>query len=416
MTAPAAEKKEKKILGVTPNVFFMGLTSLLTDISSELIFTLVPLFLSDVLGVSSTIIGLVGGLSDSMDSLFRIFSGWLSDKIGKRKLLATLGYSISTAAKPFMLLANSWGAVLGVRLGDRLGKGTRSSSRDALIADSVEAKDRGRAFGLHRAMDTSGAVIGLIIAAIIVYMIPGDKFHLTRSAYHWMILIAIVPAVLAVVILLTLVQERKKAAAAVKSGLAKAAAITPFSNQFKLYMVILAVFTLGNSSDFFLILDAQHVQTPLLEVVLMLVLFNLTYAAVATPLGVVSDKLGRKKVISVGWLIYGLVYLGFALSTHIWQLWVLFAVYGVFYGFCEGAAKAFVADMVPAERRGTAYGLYNGVVGLMALPASLIAGIVWSRIAPAATFYIGAGLALIAMVGLIFMIKEVKGKTVKQTT
>jgi MFS family permease len=231
-----------------------------------------------------------------------------------------------------------------------------------------------------------------------------------------MILVAIVPAVLAVVILLTLVQERKKAAAAVKSGLAKTAAITPFSNQFKLYMVILAVFTLGNSSDFFLILDAQHVQTPLLEVVLMLVLFNLTYAAVATPLGVVSDKLGRKKVISVGWLIYGLVYLGFALSTHIWQLWVLFAVYGVFYGFCEGAAKAFVADMVPAERRGTAYGLYNGVVGLMALPASLIAGIVWSRIAPAATFYIGAGLALIAMAGLIFMIKEVKGKAEKQTT
>ncbi|HJX36108.1 MAG TPA: MFS transporter, partial [Dehalococcoidales bacterium] len=358
MTTPAAEeKKQKKILGVTPNVFFMGLTSLLTDISSELIFTLVPLFLSDVLGVSSTIIGLVGGLSDSMDSLFRIFSGWLSDKIGKRKLLATLGYSISAAAKPFMLLANSWGAVLGVRLGDRLGKGTRSSSRDALIADSAEAKDRGRAFGLHRAMDTSGAVIGLIIAAIIIYIIPGDKFHLTRSAYHWMILIAIIPAVLAVVILLTLVQERKKAAAAVKSGLAKTAAITPFSNQFKLYMVILAVFTLGNSSDFFLILDAQHVQTPLLEVVLMLVLFNLTYAAVATPLGVVSDKLGRKKVISVGWLIYGLVYLGFALSSHIWQLWVLFAVYGVFYGFCEGAAKAFVADMVPAERRGTAYGL-----------------------------------------------------------
>ena len=164
MTTPAAEeKKQKKILGVTPNVFFMGLTSLLTDISSELIFTLVPLFLSDVLGVSSTIIGLVGGLSDSMDSLFRIFSGWLSDKIGKRKLLATLGYSISTVAKPLMLLANSWGAVLGVRLGDRLGKGTRSSSRDALIADSVEAKDRGRSFGLHRAMDTSGAVIGLII-------------------------------------------------------------------------------------------------------------------------------------------------------------------------------------------------------------------------------------------------------------
>ena len=409
MTAPApVENTPKKILGLHPNVFFMGLTSLLTDISSELIFTLVPLFLSDVLGATSTLIGLVGGISDSNDSLFRIISGWFSDKIGKRKLLAVTGYGISTLAKPFMLLANSWGAVVGVRFGDRLGKGVRTASRDALIADSVEAKDRGRGFGLHRAMDTTGAVIGLIIAAVIVYMIPGDKFHLTKDAYHWMIMIGIIPAVLAVVVLLTLVHERKQAAAAVKTGIAKPAALTPFSNQFKLYLVIMALFTLGNSSDFFLILDAQHVKTPLLQVVLMLVLFNLTYALVSTPMGVLSDKIGRKRVITIGWLIYGLVYLGFALSGSIWQIWVLFAVYGVFYGICEGAAKAFVADMVPAERRGTAYGLFNGVVGLMALPASLIAGILWDRIAPAAAFYFGAALALLAMVGLMLIIKERK--------
>jgi MFS family permease len=410
MTATAPlEKTPKKILGLHPNVFYMGLTSLLTDISSELIFTLVPLFLSDVLGATSTLIGLVGGVSDSTDSLFRIISGWFSDKIGKRKLLAVTGYGISTISKPFMLLANSWGAVIGVRFGDRVGKGVRTSSRDALIADSVEAKDRGRSFGLHRAMDTSGAVIGLIIAAVIVYMIPGDKFHLTRDAYHWMILIAIIPAVLAVVILMTLVQERKKvSAAAVKKDISKPIALTPFSTQFKLYLFIMALFTLGNSSDFFLILDAQHVKTPLLQVVLMLVLFNVTYALVSTPMGVLSDKIGRKRVITFGWLIYGLVYLGFALSSSIWQLWLLFAVYGIFYGFCEGAAKAFVADMVPVDRRGTAYGLYNGVVGLMALPASLIAGILWDRIAPAAAFYFGAALALIAMVGLMLIINERK--------
>jgi MFS family permease len=402
------EKQPKKILGLHPNVFFMGLTSLLTDISSELIFTLVPLFLSDVLGATSTLIGLVGGLSDSTDSLFRIFSGWFSDKIKKRKLPTVLGYGISTIAKPFMLLANSWGAVVGVRFGDRVGKGLRSSSRDALIADSVEAKDRGRSFGLHRAMDTSGAVIGLIIAAIIVYMIPGDKFHLEKNAYHWMILIAIIPAALAVVVLLTLVHERKKTAANVKAGINAPTKVTPFSRQFKLYLVIMALFTLGNSSDFFLILDAQHVKTPLLQVVLMLVLFNLTYAVISMPMGVLSDKIGRKRVITFGWLIYGLVYLGFALSSSIWQVWVLFAIYGIYYGICEGAAKAFVADMVPAERRGTAYGLYNGVVGLMALPASLIAGVLWQQIAPAAAFYFGAGLALVAMVGLMFIIKERK--------
>ena len=409
MTAPAVvEKTPKKIFGVHPNVFFMGLTSLLTDVSSELIFTLVPLFLSDVLGATSTLIGLAGGISDSADSLFRIVSGWFSDKIGKRKLLAVMGYSISTAVKPLMLLANSWGAVVGIRFGDRVGKGVRTSSRDALIADSVEAKERGRGFGLHRAMDTAGALIGLIIAAIIVYMIPGDKFHLEKNAFHWMIIIGIIPAVLAVVVLTTLVHERKKMAATVKAGITKPAVITPFSKQFILYLIIMALFTLGNSSDFFLILDAQHVKTPLLQVVLMLVLFNLTYALISMPMGVLSDKIGRKRVITIGWLIYGLVYLGFALSSSIWQIWVLFAVYGIYYGICEGAAKAFVADMVPVERRGTAYGLYNGVVGLMALPASLIAGVLWGNIAPAAAFYFGAGLALLAMVGLMVIIKERK--------
>jgi MFS family permease len=409
MTEPAAvDEKRKKILGLHPNVFFMGVTSLLTDISSELIFTLVPLFMSNVLGASSTLIGLVGGISDSADSLFRIVSGWFSDKIGKRKFLAVAGYSISTLVKPFMLLANSWGVVAGIRFGDRVGKGVRTSSRDALIADSVGEKERGRSFGLHRAMDTSGAVIGLIIAAIIVYLIPGDKFHLEKNAYHWMVMIGIIPAVLAVVVLITLVHERKKLAATVKSGISKPAALTPFSNQFKLYLVIMALFTLGNSSDFFLILDAQHVKTPLLQVVLMLVLFNITYALISMPMGVLSDKIGRKRVITTGWLIYGLVYLGFALSSSIWEIWLLFAVYGIFYGICEGAAKAFVADMVPAERRGTAYGLYNGVVGLIALPASLIAGILWDRIAPAAAFYFGAVLALLAMVGLMLLIKERK--------
>ena len=409
MTEPAADdEKRKKIIGLHPNVFFMGVTSLLTDISSELIFTLVPLFMSNVLGASSTLIGLVGGISDSADSLFRIVSGWFSDKIGKRKLITVLGYGFSTVVKPFMLLANSWGVVAGVRFGDRVGKGVRTSSRDALIADSVGEKERGRSFGLHRAMDTSGAVIGLIIAAIIVYLIPGDKFHLEKNAYHWMVMIGIIPAVLAVVLLITLVHERKKLAAAVKSGISKPAALTPFSNQFKLYLVIMALFTLGNSSDFFLILDAQHIKTPLLQVVLMLVLFNITYALISMPMGVLSDKIGRKRVITTGWLIYGLVYLGFALSSSIWEIWLLFAVYGIFYGICEGAAKAFVADMVPAERRGTAYGLYNGVVGLIALPASLIAGILWDRIAPAAAFYFGAGLALLAMFGLMFLIKERK--------
>jgi MFS family permease len=409
MTQPVIANEGKKIFGLHPNVFFMGITSLLTDIGSELIFTLIPLFLSNVLGATSTVVGLVGGISESADSFFRIASGWFSDKIGKRKLLAVLGYGLSATAKPFMLLANSWGAVAGIRFGDRVGKGIRTASRDALIADSISSRERGRGFGLHRAMDTLGAVIGLIIAAVIVYLIPGDKFHLDLQAYHWMVIIGVIPSALAVVILATMVHERKKTIAEASSAKDSKSILiktTPFSLQFKIFLAIIALFTLGNSSDFFLILDAQHVDTPLLQVVLMLVLFNATYALISMPMGILSDKLGRKRVIAVGWLIYGLVYLGFALATGIWQIWLLFAAYGIYYGICEGVAKAFVADLVPVERRGTAYGLYNGIVGIMALPASLIAGILWDAINPAATFYFGAGLALLAMLGLVFFIKE----------
>jgi MFS family permease len=412
MTEPVlVDESRKKIAGMHLNVFFMGLVSLLTDIGSELIFTLIPLFLCNVLGATSTLVGLVGGISESADSFFRIASGWFSDKIGKRKLLAVAGYSFSTLAKPFMLLANSWGAVAGIRFGDRVGKGVRTASRDALIADSVGAKERGRGFGLHRAMDTSGAVIGLIIAAIIVYLIPGDGLNLGKDAYRWMVIIGVIPSALAVLVLVTLVRERRKTALksdGAKEGISAAAKPTPFSLQFKLYLFVIALFTLGNSSDFFLILRAQNVATPLLQIVLMLILFNATYALVAMPMGILSDKLGRKKVIVLGWLIYGLVYLGFALANGIWQVWVLFAIYGVFYGICEGAAKAFVADMVPVERRGTAYGLYNGIVGIMALPASLIAGVLWDKINPASTFYFGAGLALLAMLGMVLFIRERK--------
>jgi MFS family permease len=212
-----------------------------------------------------------------------------------------------------------------------------------------------------------------------------------------------------VLVLITLVRERKKENVAISDGqtasLTKPAK-TVFEKRFIIYLAVMALFTLGNSSDFFLILRAQNVQTPLLQVVLMLVLFNLTYSLISLPMGILSDKLGRRRVIIAGWLVYTLSYLGFALAGNIWQIWVLFAVYGVYYGIVEGATKAFVADMVPAEKRGTAYGLFNGVVGLMALPASLIAGWMWDAISPAATFYFGAGLSFLAMLGILLLVKE----------
>ena len=398
-----------KILGLNPNVCSLGIVSLLTDVSSEMIFTLVPLFLRNALKAPFATVGLVGGLSESTDAIFKIFSGWLSDKIGRRKLLAILGYSISTVTKPFMYLATSWGMVLSIRFSDRIGKGVRTSSRDALIADSVSAGERGRGFGLHRAIDTFGAVLGLAIAAIVIYLVQGGGIQLSLKSYQWLVLVGIIPAVLAVLVLLIFVSEKRtkqSPSSSSQHGLSSPSLKTSFNTRFKVFLAIMAIFTLGNSSDFFVILRAQNLETPLIQVVMMLVLFNATYAVIALPMGILSYRLGRRRVITAGWFIYALVYLGFALASSIWQMWLLFACYGIYYGVLEGVARAFVADLVTEERRGTAYGLYHGVVGLTLLPASLIAGWMWDTISPAAPFYLGAGLAFMAMLGIMTLIKE----------
>ena len=399
----------KRIWGLNPNVFFLGIVSLLTDVSSEMIFTLIPLFLYNVLKTPFTIIGLVGGLTESVDAIFRIFSGWISDKVGKRKPLTVLGYSISTVAKPFMYLASSWGAVLGVRFSDRIGKGFRSSSRDALIADSVSAEERGKGFGLHRAMDTLGAVLGLAIAAIIIYLVQGGDWQLSRETYQLIVLVGIVPAVLAVLVLLIFVHEKRRnlsPGSSSRPGLNLSGLTAGFDTRFKVFLVIMAIFTLGNSCDFFVILRAQNLEVSLVQVTLMLVLLNVIEATVSLPAGLLSDRLGRKRVITLGWFVYALVYLGFALASSPWQIWLLFACYGIYYGIIEGVARAFVADLVVEEKRGTAYGLYHGVVGITLLPASLLAGWLWQTYSPAAPFYLGAGLAFLAMLGMMALIRE----------
>ena len=416
MELPVTDKaypQRGRVFGLNPNVFFLGIVSLLTDVSSEMIFTLVPLFLSNVLGAATTIIGLIGGLSESIDAIFRIFSGWFSDKVAKRKPLALLGYSISTVAKPFMYLASTWGVVLAVRFGDRIGKGIRTSPRDALVADSVSAGERGKGFGLHRTMDTLGAVLGLAIAAIIVYLVQGGGLELGLMTYQWLVLVGVIPAVLAVLVLLIFVHERTRKplleVSGSQAGMAPAGHSGLFrgwDTRFKLFLAIMAVFTLGNSSDFFVILRAQNLEAPLIQVILMLVLFNATYAAISLPAGMLSDRLGRKRVITLGWFIYALVYLGFAVASSIWQIWLLFACYGIYYGIVEGVARAFVADLVPEQKRGTAYGLYHGVVGLSLLPASLIAGWLWDAVSPATPFFFGAGLAFLAMLGMMALIRE----------
>ena len=401
------EVKSKQIFGLNPNVFFLGLVSFLTDVSSEMIFTLLPLFLFNVLHAPPTIVGLIEGVAESIASLIRIFSGWLSDKVGKRKGLTILGYGLSTFAKPFMYIASSWGIAFGVRFTDRVGKGIRTAPRDALIADSVTAEQRGKGFGLHRAMDTFGAVVGIISAAVVVFLWQGGSLELSRATYQQLVLIGIIPAVIALFMFFFIKEPERKPLPQSPPPVGRMRRLTfGLDKRFWIFLGIIFLFTLGNSSDAFLILRAQNLGNPVLDILLMLVLFNFIYASVSTPAGILSDKLGRKRVILLGWLIYALVYLGFALASASWQLWIFFALYGLYYGAAEGVTRALVADLVPLEKRGAAYGLFHGVVGITLLPASLIAGWLWQVVNPAAPFFFGAIMAFLAMIGLLVLIKE----------
>jgi len=362
--------------------------------------TILPLFLAHVLKVGAHIIGLIEGIAESTATLLKIVSGWFSDRLGKRKSLTVLGYGLSTIAKPFLYLANTWGLVLGVRFTDRVGKGIRTSPRDALLADSTPKAQMGRGFGFHRAMDTLGAVVGLAGAAGVVFLLQRGALELSRDTYQTLVLIGIVPAVMAVLLAIFFVHERKAASKQPSAGAGG------FDTRFKVFLGIMFLFTLGNSSDAFLILRAWNLQLSVLHIFLLLALFNVVYAISAFPAGVLSDRFGRKAVIVAGWSVYALIYLGFALATAPWQALLLFVLYGLYHGATEGVARAFVADVVPAERRGTAYGLYHGVVGAALLPASVIAGWLWQQVSPAAPFFFGAGLAAIATVALIVLIRE----------
>jgi MFS family permease len=384
------------------NVWIMTATSFLTDISSEMIVNLIPLFLYSVLGVRLAVVGLIEGVAETTASLIKIFSGAISDRLGERKRLAVIGYGLSTFAKPLLYFANSWGWVLGVRFADRVGKGIRTAPRDALLAGSSDPAQRGLVFGLHRAGDTAGAFIGLGLAALIIWLTQANEVLLTRAAFQTVVLISIIPAALAVLILAlgaTNIAPKVQQAAPLLN-------LKGMNRRFKLYLGVVVLFTLGNSSDAFIILRAQERGLSILQIMGMLMTFNLIYSLLSGPAGALSDRIGRRRLILFGWVVYGLIYLGFALAQTGAAVWVLFGLYGVFYALTEGSAKALVADLVPDEKRGTAYGLYSAGVGLAALPASLIAGILWQGIGswqgfgPAAPFIFGMGMALAA--GLLF--------------
>jgi MFS family permease len=390
------------------NVWILSITSYLTDVSSEMLFNLLPLFLVNVLGVRTAVVGLIEGLAEATSSLLKVSSGALSDYLGNRKTLTVIGYGLSTLAKPLLYFANTWGWVLGVRFTDRIGKGIRTAPRDALIADSTLEDRRGLAFGLHRAADTAGAFTGLVIAAFVVWASQASAAELLRSTYQQIVLVSIIPAFLAVIILAFGVREVVSSRAA---GNKRRINFSGIDHRFWAFLVVLVIFTLGNSADAFIILRAQERGLNVMQVLGMLITFNAVYTLLASPAGALSDRIGRRKVLLAGWFVYGLIYLGFALSNTGAQIWLIYGIYGFYYALTEGASRAFVADLVPHEQRGSAYGLFHASTGLAALPASLIAGVLWQGIGswtglgPAAPFLFGAALALLAAVLFVLWVK-----------
>lgn len=389
------------------NVKALAAVSLLADVSSEMIYPLLPLFLSAVLGASASVIGGIEGAAESTAAMLKLASGWWSDRVRRRKPLVVGGYALSTVARPLIGLATSpWHALL-VRMSDRVGKGIRTSPRDALLADSAEPSQRGRAFGFNRAGDNLGAVIGPLIA----WMLLQRASVPMRSVFFW----AAVPGVVSLIVLLVFVREKT---ATLTAGATAGATAEPRMNaetalmgadaalgsSFWKYLVVLLVFTLGNSSDAFLLLRASQVGVPMAMVPILWAAFHMVKSVSSTPGGTLSDRVGRRPLIVTGWLLYAAVYLLFGHAAAQWQVWALFLVYGLYFGLTEGVEKALVTDLVPAARRGTAFGWYNLTIGLGALPASVMFGLVWDRVSPVAAFTLGATLAVMAAIALLAIV------------
>lgn len=403
MADPASVEEKKGLAQLPRNVWAVSATSFFMDISTEMIVNILPLFLANVLGVKTHIIGIIEGIAEATASLLKVFSGWLSDKLRGRKWIAVAGYGLSTLAKPFFYFAASWEAVAGVRWADRVGKGIRTAPRDALVADSVTPQTRGLAFGFQRAADTAGAMLGLLIALGVVWLAQANEVSLNVSTFRTLVLISIVPSVLAVLALAIGTRDVpvKGQRALPKFG------FRSLGKPFMVFLGIVGLFDLGNSSDAFLVLRAQERGLSVTGVLAMLVAFNFVYMFLSTPAGKLSDRVGRKKMIAAGWAVYAVVYLGVAAAQQAWQMFALHIVYGFYYALAYSTAKAMVADLVPENLRGTAYGTYNAVLGLLDFPASLIAGVLWQGIGgwsgfgPSAPFLFGAGMAGLAALLLL---------------
>jgi MFS family permease len=371
------------------SVLALGWVSFLTDVSSDMIYPLLPAFLTKTLGAGPAAVGLIEGVAETTASLTKIGSGIWSDRARRRKPIVVLGYVIAAVARPLVAFARLWSQVLAIRFTDRVGKGIRTSPRDALLADIVPSDRRGRAFGLQRAMDNAGAVVGPLVAALLLKLVFVDE----RGVF----LLAAVPGFAAILVLLLAVPNTPRRSGGVSDAAVPAGKLpAPFWR----VVAIFAFFTLANSTDAFLLLRPQDAGVALWQLPLLWSFFHAVKTATGVPGGALADRAGRVPAITIGWLVYCVSYAGFAFVSAPLAVWALFAFYALFFGLTEGSERAFVADLVPERLRGRAYGMFYAAIGLTALPASVIFGLLWKRFGPRVAFLTGAAVALAAAVAL----------------
>ena len=382
------------------NVLSLGMVSLFTDLSSQMVYPLIPTFLA-ALGVTPALLGLIEGVAEATASVFKAVFGRLSDKLKKRKVFIIIGYGLSAVSRPFFYLAGHWGSVLAIRFSDRIGKAARTPSRDALISTSIHPSIKGKAFGFHRAMDRIGAIGGPLLAMLVLYLLKGRMSEL--DALRNTFLISVIPGAIALIFI-----KFAKETPVVAKTIAEKKKSAMLGAPYILFLVANALFALGNSSNAFLILKAQEVGVEIVLIPILWVVYNAVCTVSSPILGSLSDKIGRKPIIITSFLYYAAIYVLFGFASETWMMWALFAAYGVFYGLSEGIFKAYVADIVEEENRATAYGILNTVIGLFLLPASILMGLLWTQFNSRVAFVVAALLGVLGFI--VFLVSMALSK------
>lgn len=393
-------KKEKRFFGFSRNILFTGLTSFLTDTSVKMVYSVMPMFLISI-GASKTSLSLIEGIAESTASLIKTLSGFWSDKIGRNKPFLLIGYGISALVIPLYSLVISPIQVLYLRFTERFGKGIRTAPRDSLIAGSVTNGETGKSFGFQKTMDNSGAIVGPLAAFVILLLFPND--------YRLIFLLAGIPAVLSIFTIIFGIKEAKKS----KESLLKKFHFKDFSRKYYLFLAIIFIFTLGNSTDALLMVKANEVGVKVAFIPLVYLVTSIVSVVLAIPLGTLSDKIGKEKLLIAGFLVYAIVYYGFGVTKSVGAIVALFALYGLYSAATDGIQKAFISDLTDKNKQGTGLGIYNALIGFTLLPASLIAGLLYDKVNSAIPFYFGASTALISAIFMIFFtfrMKTIKAK------